>query len=56
MLGGPVAERLRELIARACEVYRWQAHELSIQRDHVHLLLQVGPNDSVSSVMQALQN
>ena len=33
----------------------WGLHELSIQPDHVHLLLQVSPGDSVASVMQVLK-
>lgn len=33
----------------------WEIHELNIQRDHVHLLLQINPRESLSHVMQILK-
>lgn len=55
VLGETVATRLTELLHQACEVKEWQLHELSVQPDHVHLLVQVSPTDSISSVMQSLK-
>ena len=52
VLVGPVALRLRELFEQACEVQDWQLHELTIQTDHVHLLVQAHPSQSVSSIVQ----
>lgn len=51
----PIAARLTELIKEACEVQRWGMIELNIQPDHVHLLLQVSPTNSVAAVMQTLK-
>jgi len=55
VLQGPVAVRLEELLRQAAAVNRWQIHELAIQPDHVHLLLQIRPPESVSSVVNLLK-
>ncbi len=55
VLTGPVAARLRELLAQACEVNGWEALELAVQPDHVHLLVQVQPRYSVPQVAKALK-
>ena len=55
VLTGPVAARLEELLRQACEVNAWGLHEMSVQPDHVHLLLQVPPTLSVSGAMQSLK-
>ena len=52
VLEGPVAMRLRELLAEACEVNGWEALELAVQPDHVHLLVQVQPRYSVPAVVK----
>ena len=33
----------------------WDIHELNIQKDHVHMLLQINPRESLSHVMQILK-
>ena len=55
VLEGAVAARLTELLRQACQVKEWQLHELSIQPDHVHLLVQVLPTNSVSYVLNILK-
>ena len=55
VLEGPVAARLRELIGQACEVNGWEALELAVQPDHVHLLVQVPPRCSVPAVTKILK-
>lgn len=55
VLEGAVASRLTELLAQACEVNDWQAHELSVQPDHVHLLVQAHPRDGLPDVVQRLK-
>ena len=54
-LEGDLALRVRSLFEQACEVKGWRLHELSIQLDHVHLLLQVHPRESAASVVQTLK-
>ena len=55
VLTGPVAARLDALVRQACEVNRWGLEEMSIQADHIHLLVQARPSESVSGVMQRLK-
>ena len=52
---GEVARRLKELFVQACEMNDWEIRELNIQRDHVHILLQINPRDSLSKVVQILK-
>ena len=55
VLTGPVAARLEALLRQACEVSRWGLEELSVQADHVHLLVQARPSEAVSVVVQRLK-
>jgi putative transposase len=55
LLIGKVAIRLKELLMQACQVNGWRIHELSIQRDHVHLLIQINPRESIAGVVQILK-
>ena len=55
VLEGRLAARLSELLQEACEVRRWQLHELSIQPDHVHVMIQLPPKDSVAFAAQILK-
>ena len=55
ILLGEVAKRLSGLFSQACEMNEWELHELNVQRDHVHMLLQINPKESLSKVMQILK-
>jgi putative transposase len=55
VLEGGVASRLTELLQECCGVNRWYLHELSVQPDHVHLLVQVSPTDRICDVVQYLK-
>jgi REP element-mobilizing transposase RayT len=55
VLDGAIAARVQELFEQASEVNDWQIHKISIQTDHVHLLLQIHPRESVASVIQRLK-
>ena len=55
VLLGKVAIRLKELFQQACQINDWNIHELSIQRDHVHLLIQINPRESIAKVVQILK-
>jgi putative transposase len=39
----------------ACKLNRWQISEMSIQADHIHMIVQIKPSDSVSEVVQILK-
>ena len=55
VLVGDIARRLNELFVQACEMNEWELHELNIQKDHIHMLLQINPRESLSAVMQILK-
>ena len=55
VLRGKVAIRLKRLLYEACKVNRWWIGELSIPEDHVHVMIQVKPSDSIASVVQVLK-
>jgi len=52
MLQGKIAKRIEELLYECAEVNRWEIHELNVQIDHVHMLVQLRPNISVSKAVQ----
>ena len=55
VLIGEVVIRLKELFEQAAEVNDWEIHELNIQKDHVHMLIQTNPRESISTVVQILK-
>jgi len=55
VLRGEIASRLEELFKQACEVNNWAIEELSIQVDHVHLLIQIDSVSGISRVAQLLK-
>jgi putative transposase len=55
VLQGAIATQVKELFEQASEVNDWQIHEINVQPDHVHLLLQVHPRESVATVVQRLK-
>ena len=55
ILHGNVSARLQELLRQGVEVNHWQLDELAIQPDHIHLLLQIKPSESIARVVQLLK-
>ncbi len=55
VLEAKVARYLDELLKQACEVNRWKIEELNIQKDHVHMLIQVNADKPVSMIVQILK-
>ena len=52
VLKDKIAERLDELLRECADLNRWKIEELNIQTDHVHMLIQMNPNVSVSKMVQ----
>ena len=52
VLKGKVAERLAELFQECADLQRWKIEELNIQEDHVHILVRMRPEVSVSRMVQ----
>lgn len=52
ILKGVLAIRLKELLYECAEVNSWKIEELNIQLDHVHVLVRLKPDISLSKVLQ----
>ena len=52
VLRGRLAKRIAELLYECAEMNRWDIVELNIQIDHVHIVVQLRPDISVSKVVQ----
>ena len=55
MLQKDISRRLREIIYEGCEINKWWVEELKIQEDHVHMLIQIKPRESISEVMNKIK-
>ena len=55
VLIGKIAIRLRQLLYAACRINRWWIGEISIQKDHIHVLIQIKPSDSIADVVHILK-
>jgi putative transposase len=52
VLKGSIVDRLTELFHECADMQRWKIEELNIQVDHVHILVQMRPDVSVSKMVQ----
>ena len=52
VLKGKVADRISELLHECADLQRWKIEELNIQEDHVHILVRMRPEVSVSRMVQ----
>jgi len=55
VLRGKIAIRLKGLLYEGCKMNRWWIHRINIQHDHVHVLIQLKPSDSVAKTVQLLK-
>jgi len=55
VLVGDVARDLDTLIREKCAEQKWIVHELAIMPDHVHLFVQVNPDDSASETTRQIK-
>ncbi|HYA26380.1 MAG TPA: IS200/IS605 family transposase [Thermodesulfovibrionales bacterium] len=55
VLRGKIAIRWRQRVREACKMNQWQISEMSLQTDHIHLIMQIKPNDSISGIAQTLK-
>lgn len=52
ILEGKLAKRVEELIRECADLNDWEVHEISIQPNHVHIMIQLNSNISVSKAVQ----
>jgi putative transposase len=55
VLRGAIAIRLKELFEQCAEVHGWEIHELNIQIDHIHMLVQLKTSLSLSDVVKSFK-
>jgi putative transposase len=55
VLIGKVASGVRRLMYEACEVNKWWIHEIEVKREHVHIMIQIRPRESLSEVVRILK-
>ena len=52
VLKGVLAERIKELLLQCAEINRWEVHEMNVQIDHIHVILQLDTRTSVAWAVQ----
>ena len=52
VLKGNLADRIKELLVQCAEVNSWQVHEMNVQVDHVHAIVQLDTKISVAKAVQ----
>lgn len=55
VLHGKIVIRLRQLLYAGCRMNRWYISELSIPDDHIHMIIQIKPHESIADVIQQLK-
>jgi putative transposase len=55
VLRGKIVSRLKKLLYDACKLNQWWISEINVQTDHVHILMQIKPSESVAEVVQILK-
>ena len=55
ILRGKIVSRLKLLLNQGAEMNDWNIEELAIECDHIHMLIQASPKDSVSHVVHILK-
>lgn len=47
--------RLEQIIYEGCHINKWWVEEIAIKPDHVHMLIQIKPRESIASVMNKIK-
>lgn len=55
VLKDKIAHRCEELICQKCEEKGWTVLNLAIQPDHIHLFIQVWPDNSPSEIVKEIK-
>ena len=55
VLRGKIAIRIRRLLYEGCKMNRWYISELKIKEDHIHMIIQISPKDSIADVINRLK-
>ena len=55
VLVGKIAHKLYEIFYEAAKVNRWWIEELKVMKDHVHMMIQIQANTSISEAVMYLK-
>ena len=55
VLRGEISIRLKRLVYDACKMNGWWISELSVQEDHIHMIIQLNAADSVADAVKMLK-
>jgi putative transposase len=55
VIRGKMAIRIRRLLYEGCKMNRWYIRELKIKEDHIHMIIQISPKDSIADVINILK-
>ena len=55
LLYGEIRERIKQLMYEACVKHHWYIVRMETDRDHIHILLQYNPTDSVTKIVTVLK-
>jgi len=55
VLKNKIAETIRHLFYESCKMNDWWIHEMEIMPDHIHILIQINPRESVAKIVQRLK-
>lgn len=55
VLRGKIAVRLKQLLFEGCRMNGWWIGKISIQFDHIHVLIRLKPSDSVAQVVNIMK-
>jgi len=53
---GAIEVELKEIIGQTCAEYGWKVQALEIMPEHIHLFIQVGPEDQPVDVARTLKS
>lgn len=55
LFSGDFRKSLKQYIYETCKRYHWYIQRMETDRDHIHILLQYNPNDSVGGIVSLLK-
>ena len=55
VLIGKIAGHLKVLLYQAAEMNGWNIEELAVEKDHIHMLIQIKPDTSVARAVQLMK-
>lgn len=55
LLHGKIRDSAKQLLFSACAKHHWYIRRMETDRDHIHILVQYNPSDSITKIASALK-